>query len=98
MFDLKTFQSEAAKLIASRYVLFANHPDRPRKGTKPRPLADAVRLAQSTPEIQLPVLWPFVRLGGDIYDRRTGEVVIRNGSTDERARMNFEYWEAEDAI
>lgn len=42
MFELKVFQSESAKTIADRYALFANHPDRPRKGTKPRPFFQAL--------------------------------------------------------
>ncbi|HPQ03345.1 MAG TPA: DEAD/DEAH box helicase family protein [Bacillota bacterium] len=42
MFDLKVFQSEAASLIAARYAFFANHPDRPRKGNKPRPFFQAL--------------------------------------------------------
>ena len=42
MLELKVFQSESAKLIADRYALFANHPDRPRKGSKPRPFFQAL--------------------------------------------------------
>ncbi len=42
MLDLKTFQSEAAKSISDRYAFFANHPDRPRKGIKPRPFFQAL--------------------------------------------------------
>src|SRR5690349_10932246 len=42
LLELKTFQLEAAKLIANRYAFFANHPDRPRKGNKPRPFFQAL--------------------------------------------------------
>ncbi|MBW8458755.1 MAG: DEAD/DEAH box helicase family protein [Thiobacillus sp.] len=42
MLDLKVFQAEAAGLIASRYSFYANHPDRPRKGNKPRPYFQAL--------------------------------------------------------
>ncbi len=42
MFELKQFQVDAAKLMASRYAFFANDPDRPRKGTKPRPFFQAL--------------------------------------------------------
>jgi type III restriction enzyme len=42
MFELKKFQSISAKLMADRYAFFANHPDRPRKGTKPRPFFQAL--------------------------------------------------------
>ena len=42
MLELKVFQSESAKTIADRYVFFANHPDRPRKGHKPRPFFQAL--------------------------------------------------------
>lgn len=42
MLDLKVFQAEAASLIASRYAFYANHPDRPRKGNKPRPYFQAL--------------------------------------------------------
>lgn len=42
MLDLKSFQSEAAKSISDRYAFFANHPDRPRKGIKPRPFFQAL--------------------------------------------------------
>jgi len=37
LLELKVFQSDSAKTMADRYAFFANHPDRPRKGTKPRP-------------------------------------------------------------
>jgi type III restriction enzyme len=42
LLELKVFQSDSAKTIADRYVFFANHPDRPRKGTKPRPFFQAL--------------------------------------------------------
>jgi type III restriction enzyme len=42
MLELKTFQAVSAKLIADRYGYFAGHPDRPRKGTKPRPFFQAL--------------------------------------------------------
>lgn len=42
MFELKVFQSESAKLMVDRYAFFANHPDRPRKGPKPRPFFQAL--------------------------------------------------------
>jgi type III restriction enzyme len=42
LLELKTFQTDSAKMIAKRYAFFANHPDRPRKGTKPRPFFQAL--------------------------------------------------------
>lgn len=42
MLELKTFQTNAAHSIANRYAFFANHPFRPRKGTKPRPFFQAL--------------------------------------------------------
>ena len=42
MLELKVFQSVCAKTISDRYAYFANHPDRPRKGTKPRPFFQAL--------------------------------------------------------
>jgi len=42
LLELKVFQSESAKTIVDRYAFFANHPDRPRKGTKPRPFFQAL--------------------------------------------------------
>ena len=42
MFELKVFQSESAKTMAARYVFFDNDPERPRKGTKPRPFFQAL--------------------------------------------------------
>lgn len=42
MLELKVFQSESAKMMADRYAFFANHPDRPRKGAKPRPFFQAL--------------------------------------------------------
>jgi len=40
--ELKVFQSSAAALIAKRYTFFANHPDRPSRGPKPRPFFQAL--------------------------------------------------------
>jgi len=42
MLELKVFQSDAAKSISDRYAFFANHPDRPRKGPKPRAFFQAL--------------------------------------------------------
>jgi type III restriction enzyme len=42
LLELKTFQSKSAEMMAKRYAFFANHPDRPRKGTKPRPFFQAL--------------------------------------------------------
>ena len=42
MLDLKVFQSESSSLIAARYAYYSNHPDRPRKGSKPRPFFQAL--------------------------------------------------------
>lgn len=42
MLELKVFQSDSAKMMADRYAFFANHPDRPRKGNKPRPFFQAL--------------------------------------------------------
>ena len=42
MLELRVFQSESAKLIADRYAFFSTHPDRPRKGKKPRPFFQAL--------------------------------------------------------
>lgn len=42
MLDLKVFQSAAAQLIVDRFAFYANHPDRPRKGNKPRPYFQAL--------------------------------------------------------
>jgi type III restriction enzyme len=42
MLELKRFQSDSAKLMADRYAFFANHPDRPRKGSKARPFFQAL--------------------------------------------------------
>jgi len=42
MLELKVFQSESAKTIADRYAFYANHPERPRKGSKPRPFFQAL--------------------------------------------------------
>lgn len=73
MLELKVFQSASAKLIADRYAFFANHPDRPRKGKRPRPyfqalsaltgagktpiLADAVMRIRAHLEAEPIVLW-----------------------------------------
>ena len=42
MLELKGFQSGSAKSISDRYAFFASHPDRPRKGNKPRPFFQAL--------------------------------------------------------
>jgi len=42
MFELKGFQSTAAKTISDRYAYFAGHPYRPRKGDRPRPFFQAL--------------------------------------------------------
>jgi len=42
MIDLKVFQIDSAKMITDRYAFFTNHPDRPRKGAKPRPFFQAL--------------------------------------------------------
>jgi type III restriction enzyme len=42
MLELKVFQSDSAKMMADRYAFFSNHPDRPRKGIKPRPFFQAL--------------------------------------------------------
>jgi type III restriction enzyme len=42
LLELKVFQGESAKTIADRYAFFANHPDRPRKGNRPRPFFQAL--------------------------------------------------------
>jgi type III restriction enzyme len=42
MLELKVFQAESAELIADRYSFFSNHPDRPRKGNKPRAFFQAL--------------------------------------------------------
>ena len=42
LFELKPFQTESARLIADRFAFFARHPDRPRKGFKPRPFFQAL--------------------------------------------------------
>ncbi|MEP2612453.1 DEAD/DEAH box helicase family protein, partial [Marinobacter alexandrii] len=42
MIELKTFQSKSSKLMADRFGLFANHPDRPSKGQIPRPFFQAL--------------------------------------------------------
>ena len=60
MLELKVFQSESAKTIADRYAFFANHPDRPRKGNKPRPFFQA--LSALTGAGKTPVLAQAVML------------------------------------
>lgn len=60
MLELKVFQSEAAKSISDRYAFFANHPDRPRKGTKPRAFFQA--LSALTGAGKTPVLAQAVAL------------------------------------
>lgn len=59
-FELKVFQSDAAKTITDRYAFFAAHPYRPRKGTKPRPFFQA--LSALTGAGKTPVLAQAVSL------------------------------------
>lgn len=59
-FELKVFQSDAAKTIADRYAFFAGHPYRPRKGPKPRPFFQA--LSALTGAGKTPVLAQAVSL------------------------------------
>lgn len=59
-FELKVFQSDAAKTIADRYAFFAAHPYRPRKGPKPRPFFQA--LSALTGAGKTPVLAQAVSL------------------------------------
>ena len=47
-------------MIADRYALFANHPDRPRKGNKPRPFFQA--LSALTGAAKTPILAQAVSL------------------------------------
>lgn len=42
MLQLKVFQSQAASTIANRFAFYTNHPDRPKKGNKPRPYFQAL--------------------------------------------------------
>jgi hypothetical protein len=42
LLELKVFQSDTAKTMADRYAFFANHPERPRRGNKPRPFFQAL--------------------------------------------------------
>lgn len=42
MLELKVFQSAASKLITDRFAFYVNHPDRPRKGNRPRPYFQAL--------------------------------------------------------
>lgn len=60
MLELKVFQSESAKSISDRYAFFANHPDRPRKGKKPRAFFQA--LSALTGAGKTPVLAQSVAL------------------------------------
>lgn len=60
MLELKVFQSAAAKSISDRYAFFANHPDRPRKGRKPRAFFQA--LSALTGAGKTPVLAQAVAL------------------------------------
>lgn len=60
MLELKVFQGESAKLIADRYSFFANHPDRPRRGSKPRAFFQA--LSAITGAGKTPVLAQAVSL------------------------------------
>ena len=73
MLELKVFQSASAALIADRFAFYASHPDRPRKGKRPRPyfqalsaltgagktpiLADAVMRMRAHLEAEPIVLW-----------------------------------------
>lgn len=59
-FELKVFQSDAAKTISDRYAFFAAHPYRPRKGPKPRPFFQA--LSALTGAGKTPVLAQAVSL------------------------------------
>ncbi len=60
MLELKVFQSDAASLIAARYAFYANHPDRPMKGNKPRPFFQA--LSALTGAGKTPILTQSVAL------------------------------------
>jgi type III restriction enzyme len=59
-FELKVFQSEAAKTISDRYAFFAGHPDRPARGKRPRPYFQA--LSALTGAGKTPVLAQAVSL------------------------------------
>ena len=59
-FELKVFQSDAARAIVDRYAFFAGHPYRPRKGPKPRPYFQA--LSALTGAGKTPVLAQAVSL------------------------------------
>lgn len=59
-FELKVFQSDAAKTIADRYAFFETHLYRPRKGNKPRPFFQA--LSALTGAGKTPVLAQAVSL------------------------------------
>lgn len=60
MLDLKVFQADSAKLIADRYAFFANHPNRPSKGPRPRAFFQA--LAALTGAGKTPILAQAVAL------------------------------------
>lgn len=60
MLELKVFQSDSAKSMSDRYAFFANHPDRPRKGPKPRAFFQA--LSALTGAGKTPVLAQSVAL------------------------------------
>lgn len=60
MLELKVFQAEAAKSIADRYAFFANHPNRPYRGPKPRAFFQA--LSALTGAGKTPVLAQAVAL------------------------------------
>lgn len=67
MLELKVFQSESASLIAARYAYYANHPDRPRKGNKPRPFFQA--LSALTGAGKTPILAQSVALMRSHFSR-----------------------------
>jgi type III restriction enzyme len=71
MLELKVFQSDSAKLIADRYSFFAHHPDRPRKGTKPRAFFQA--LSALTGAGKTPILAQAVSL---IRTHLTAEPIV----------------------
>ena len=68
MLELKRFQSNCAKSMADRYTFFANHPDRPRKGKKPRPFFQALSAltgAGKTPILAQAVALMSAHFGGE---------------------------------
>jgi type III restriction enzyme len=71
MFELKTFQSEAANLISDRYTFFANHRDRPSKGRVPRPFFQV--LSALTGGGKTPILAQAVSL---IRNHLVGEPIV----------------------